>query len=78
MQFYSKVTDRPISTWQLNWISTYFQLFITDFAKIIRSFFGSNSRFQETPQNDCFRNNSFTRVAVAAGGARIVFEEAFL
>ena len=48
---------------QLYWISTHFQLFITDFAKIISYLSGSrNSLFQGTPLNDCFQNNSSTRV----------------
>ena len=48
---------------QLYWISTHFQLFITDFAKIISYLSGSrNSQFQGTPLKGCFWNNSSTRV----------------
>ena len=43
---------------QLYWTSTHFQLFITDFAKIISYLSGSrNSQFQGTSLNDCFRNS---------------------
>ena len=48
---------------QLCWISTHFQLIMTDFAKIISYLFGSrNSQFQGTPLKGCFRKNSSTRV----------------
>ena len=59
---------RGLNKLQIYWISTHFQLFITNFTKILSLnykiiFSGSrNSQFQETPLNSCFRNNSFTRV----------------
>ena len=48
----------------LYWISTHFQLFITNFAKILGYLSGSrNSQFQPgKPLNGCFWNNSSTRV----------------